>query len=179
MLNPTRWLKSKPSSKVVHSAQRLSQSSKVLERIIQLVIGRNGLKSRAYLFLDGLDEAYQAGDVVVAIENLAEQLTSAKLVICVPFSQRDAAATPQWIRCPPESRNRFTSPPVSLWPRSCQKKSGRFWSSTILLVNTDTNRLARALDDCRENRSPAICDPRVTLAAISSCQKLCRGPWIS
>jgi hypothetical protein len=63
------------------ASQRLSQSSKVLERIIQLVIGRNGLKSRAYLFLDGLDEAYQAGDIVVAIENLAEQLTSASLVI--------------------------------------------------------------------------------------------------
>jgi hypothetical protein len=63
------------------ASQRLSRSAEVLDRIIELVIRRNGLDARAYIFLDGLDEAYRAGDVVVAIENLTEQLTSTSLVI--------------------------------------------------------------------------------------------------
>lgn len=73
------------------ASQQRSRSASVLDRIIKLVIRRNRLNERAYIFLDGLDEAYRAGDVVVAIENLAEQLTSTSLVIAsraVPLVDR-------------------------------------------------------------------------------------------
>jgi AAA ATPase-like protein len=63
------------------ASQRLSRAAEMLERIIQLVMERTSLKGRAYIFLDGLDEAYQAGDIVVAVENLAERLTSTSLVV--------------------------------------------------------------------------------------------------
>ena len=63
------------------SSQSLSRAAEVLERIIQLVIERTGMKSRAYIFLDGLDEAYRAGDIVVAVESLAERLRSTSLVV--------------------------------------------------------------------------------------------------
>jgi hypothetical protein len=63
------------------SSQRLSRSAEVLERIIQLVIDRAGLEARAYIFLDGLDEAYRAGDIVTVVESLAEHLSSTSLVV--------------------------------------------------------------------------------------------------
>jgi hypothetical protein len=63
------------------SSQRLSRAAEVLEQIIQLVIQRVGLKAQAYIFLDGLDEAYRAGDIVVAVESLAEHLRSTSLVV--------------------------------------------------------------------------------------------------
>ncbi|QNI30824.1 ATP-binding protein [Alloacidobacterium dinghuense] len=61
--------------------QDLSRAAELLERIIQLVIERTGIKSRAYIFLDGLDEVYEAGDIVVAVESLAERLSSASMVV--------------------------------------------------------------------------------------------------
>jgi ABC-type cobalamin/Fe3+-siderophores transport system ATPase subunit len=63
------------------SSQSLSGPAEVLEQIIQLVIERTGLKSRAYIFLDDLDEAYRAGDILVAVESLAGRLTSTSLVV--------------------------------------------------------------------------------------------------
>jgi hypothetical protein len=63
------------------ASQGLSRAAEVLERIIQLVIERSGQKTRAYIFLDGLDETYRAGDIVVAVESLAERLKSASLVV--------------------------------------------------------------------------------------------------
>jgi AAA ATPase domain len=63
------------------ASQRLSRAADILERIIQLVVERTSLKARAYIFLDGLDEAYQAGDIVVEVESLAERLTWASLVV--------------------------------------------------------------------------------------------------
>jgi len=63
------------------SSQRLSRAAEVLERIIQLAMERTGLKTRAYIFLDGLDEAYRAGDITVAVESLAERLSSTSLVV--------------------------------------------------------------------------------------------------
>jgi len=63
------------------ASQRFFRAAEVLERIIQLVIEANRLKTRAYIFLDGLDEAHLAGDVVAAVEELAEQLKSSSLVV--------------------------------------------------------------------------------------------------
>lgn len=63
------------------ASQRLSRAAEVLERIIQLVIERVGLKTGAYIFLDGLDEAYRSGDIVLAIEDLAESLRATSLVV--------------------------------------------------------------------------------------------------
>ena len=62
-------------------SQRLSRAAEMLERIIQLVIERVGLKTRAYIFLDGLDEVYRSGDIVLAVEDLAEKLRATSLVV--------------------------------------------------------------------------------------------------
>lgn len=63
------------------ASQKVSRAAEVLERIIQLVEERAGLRPPAYILLDGLDEAYQAGDIVVAIEELAQRLKSTRLVV--------------------------------------------------------------------------------------------------
>jgi DNA polymerase III delta prime subunit len=63
------------------TSQRLPRAAEVLERIIQLVIERTHQMSRAYIFLDGLDEAYRAGDIVLAVESLATRLRSTSIVV--------------------------------------------------------------------------------------------------
>lgn len=63
------------------ASQRLSTAAEVLERIIQLAIDRGDLERRAYIFLDGLDEASRAGDIALAVEELAERLRSTSLVV--------------------------------------------------------------------------------------------------
>src|SRR6185295_8942345 len=52
----------------------ISGAGDMLEHNIQLVIERMGLKARAYIFLDGLDEAHRPGEIVVVVESLAERL---------------------------------------------------------------------------------------------------------
>ena len=63
------------------ASQNISRAAEVLERIIELVIVRTGQRSRAYIFLDGLDEVDRAGEIVVAVESLAECLRSANIVV--------------------------------------------------------------------------------------------------
>src|SRR6266487_5363682 len=63
------------------ASQRLSEASALIDRLIQLVIERGNFRPRGYIFLDGLDEMRQAGDAFLAIEDLAERLESASLVV--------------------------------------------------------------------------------------------------
>ena len=65
----------------ITASQRVSRAAEVLERIIQLVAERAGLELPAYILLDGLDEAFQAGDIVLVIEELAQRLKSTRLVV--------------------------------------------------------------------------------------------------
>jgi hypothetical protein len=62
-------------------SQSVSDAAGVLKRIIQLVVERAGSNTRVYIFLDGLDEAFRAGDIVVAVESLAQRLNSTSLVV--------------------------------------------------------------------------------------------------
>lgn len=62
-------------------SQRLSGASPLIDRLIELVIERGNFRPHGYIFLDGLDEMRQAGDAFYAIEDLAEHLESASLVV--------------------------------------------------------------------------------------------------
>jgi len=62
-------------------SQKLSEASALIDRLIQLVIERGNFRPRGYIFLDDLDETRQTGDMVFFIEDLAERLESASLVV--------------------------------------------------------------------------------------------------
>jgi len=62
-------------------SQRLSDASALIDRVIQLLIERGNFRPHGYIFLDGLDEMIQVGDAFYALEDLAEHLESATLVV--------------------------------------------------------------------------------------------------
>src|SRR5262249_16470475 len=49
------------------ASQKLSEASVVIDRLVQLVIERGNFRPHGYIFLDGLDETRQTGDVVFVI----------------------------------------------------------------------------------------------------------------
>jgi energy-coupling factor transporter ATP-binding protein EcfA2 len=61
--------------------QRLSDAPGVLNRLFQLAAERLGSNRRVFLFLDGFDEVRETGPIALAMETLADNLTSASLVI--------------------------------------------------------------------------------------------------
>src|SRR5262249_28582560 len=53
----------------------------LLDSLVRKVAEEQGFRPPGFIFLDGLDEVRQTGDIAVALEELAESLTSASLVV--------------------------------------------------------------------------------------------------